>query len=192
MVEPPGPRLSDADVRARVARLDALLEGLEQSAGPVAELATEAVEMLTQVYGAALQRVMEQVCTTPALVASLTADELIGHLLVLHGLHPQPVEETRPSVRSHGGDLEPAGIEGASRASVSDREVLRGADEAGWDGSGSKADALADPGDEDRDAVTGAGLLWSRPACRRQATPARAATPSPPGASGPGSSAAPG
>jgi Fe-S cluster biogenesis protein NfuA len=122
------PRLSDADVRERVARLDALLERLEQSAGPVAEVALETVETLTQVYGAALERVMEQVCTTPPLVASLSEDELVGHLLVLHGLHPRPVEEraaraleeVRPYVRSHGGDVELAGIEsGVARVRLS-------------------------------------------------------------------------
>ena len=120
MADPPAPRLSDAEVGQRVARLDVLLERLEQSAGPVAELALETVEALMQVYGAALQRVMEQVCTTHALVASLTGDEVLGHLLVLHGLHPEPVEkraaraleEVRPYIRSHGGDVELGGIEG--------------------------------------------------------------------------------
>src|ERR687894_1093945 len=47
-------------------------------------------------------------------------DELVTHLLLLHGLHPldvetrvvQALEEVRPYLRSHGGNVELLGIEG--------------------------------------------------------------------------------
>ena len=57
--------------------------------------------------------------TTPALVEAVTRDELLGHLLVMHGIHPEPVERRvagaldalRPAVRERGGDVELVGID---------------------------------------------------------------------------------
>ena len=51
---------------------------------------------------------------------ALAADELVSHLLLLHGLHPLDVEtrvvraleEVRPYLQSHGGNVELLGIEG--------------------------------------------------------------------------------
>jgi Fe-S cluster biogenesis protein NfuA/nitrite reductase/ring-hydroxylating ferredoxin subunit len=48
------------------------------------------------------------------LAAALAGDDLISHLLMLHGLHPVPLEqrvisaleEVRPYLESHGGDVE--------------------------------------------------------------------------------------
>ncbi|MGC5038736.1 NifU family protein [Streptomyces sp. DT190] len=107
-------RLSDQDVEARLARLDRALETLESLPGP----ATEAVRLLTEVYGEALARVLDHVTGPP--VERLADDELLGHLLVLHGIHPEPaerraaraVERLRPAVRERGGDVEWAGVEG--------------------------------------------------------------------------------
>ncbi|MGW4569368.1 NifU family protein, partial [Streptomyces sp. NPDC004561] len=52
--------------------------------------------------------------------ARLADDELVGHLLVLHEIHPdsperraaRAVEKLRPAVRERGGDLEWAGVDG--------------------------------------------------------------------------------
>lgn len=113
MADPAG-RLADPAVEARLARLDEVLAGLEHTPGP----ALEAVRLLTEVYGEALARVLDG--ADERLGARLAGDELIGHLMVLHGVHPQPLaeraeramERLRPAVRERGGDLTWAGVEG--------------------------------------------------------------------------------
>ncbi|MFF3918066.1 NifU family protein [Streptomyces sp. NPDC001852] len=107
-------RLSDPAVEARLARLDEVLAGLESAPGP----ALEAVRLLTEVYGEALARVLDD--ADERLRERLAEDELLGHLLVLHDIHPEPperraaraVERLRPAVRERGGDLEWAGVDG--------------------------------------------------------------------------------
>lgn len=107
-------RLPDPAVEARLARLDEVLAGLESTPGP----ALEAVRLLTEVYGEALARVLD--LAEQPLREELAADELLGHLLVLHDIHPEPpehraaraVEKLRPAVRERGGDLEWAGVDG--------------------------------------------------------------------------------
>ncbi|MFD9096741.1 NifU family protein [Streptomyces collinus] len=111
-------RLPDPAVEARLARLDELLAGLESAPGPAAREALESVALLTEVYGEALARVLD--LADEDLRARLVDDELLGHLLVLHGIHPESaehraaraVERLRPAVRERGGDLEWAGVEG--------------------------------------------------------------------------------
>ncbi|MBL1108558.1 NifU family protein [Streptomyces sp. 5-8] len=107
-------RLPDPVVEARLARLDEVLAGLEAMPGP----ALEAVRLLTEVYGEALARVLDH--AEEPLRAKLTEDELLGHLLVLHDIHPEPVESRaaraverlRPAVRERGGDLVWSGVDG--------------------------------------------------------------------------------
>ncbi|MFC4467774.1 NifU family protein [Streptomyces xiangluensis] len=111
-------RLADPDVEARLARLDDLLEGLQSTPGPTTRSATEAVVLLTEVYGEALARILDQ--ADVQLAERLADDELLGHLMVLHDIHPEPaerraaraVERLRPAVRERGGDVEWAGVEG--------------------------------------------------------------------------------
>jgi Fe-S cluster biogenesis protein NfuA len=113
------PQLDNAAVRDRLTRLEALLEQVEAIPGPSGEIALEAVSALAEVYGEALARAMAYASDAPGLVPAITGDELLGHLLVLHGIHPDPVErqvahaldELRPAVRERGGDVELAGIE---------------------------------------------------------------------------------
>jgi Fe-S cluster biogenesis protein NfuA len=107
-------RLPDPAVEARLARLDDVLAGLEGTPGP----ALEAVRLLTEVYGEALARVLDH--AEEPLRRKLAEDELLGHLLVLHEIHPEPaedraaraVEKLRPAVRERGGDLVWAGVDG--------------------------------------------------------------------------------
>ena len=111
-------RLADPAVEARLARLDELLEGLESTPGPTPRSAVEAVRLLTEVYGEALARVMDH--ADGQLAERLADDELLDHLLVLHAIHPEPVERRaaraverlRPAVRERGGDVEWAGVDG--------------------------------------------------------------------------------
>lgn len=92
MADPPDAAADDEAMAAQVAHVEELLRRLEAITGPTAELALETVETLAGVYGAALWRVMTTVADSPATVAALAGDELVGHLLLLHGLHPEPVE----------------------------------------------------------------------------------------------------
>lgn len=91
MADRPPPGLPDEDVEELLGRLETLLDRLERATGPVAELAAETVEGLALMYGTALARVVALAGErAPDLVASLVQDELMHHLLALHGLHPQP------------------------------------------------------------------------------------------------------
>lgn len=107
-------RLGDAALRERLTDLDALLDRVEQIPGPAGELALEAVSALAEVYGEALARALAL-----AEPSAFVADELLGYLLVLHGIHPDPVErrvaraldEVAPAVRERGGEVALAGLD---------------------------------------------------------------------------------
>ncbi len=111
--QPDVPRLDDAAVEPRLARLDAVLGQLEQTPGRTAELALEAVEMLTEVYGEALARVTDLAADGTRALDRLTDDELLRHLLLLHHIHPDPldrrvaraVDDLRPQLRAHGAEI---------------------------------------------------------------------------------------
>ncbi|MBC2869938.1 NifU family protein [Streptomyces mexicanus] len=115
---PAGTRLADPDVEGLLARIDELLAVLESAPGPTVRSAVEAVRLLTEVYGEALARVLDH--ADAQTTRRLTEDEVLGHLLVLHGVHPDPVEvraaraveRLRPAVRESGGDVEFAGVDG--------------------------------------------------------------------------------
>jgi len=113
-------RLDDAAVEKRLARLDDLLDQLEQIPGRTAELAVEAVETLLEVYGEALARVTTCAGGSSDVLDALTGDELVRHLLLLHRIHPHPVEErvaravddVRAQLRSQGADVELVAVDG--------------------------------------------------------------------------------
>ncbi|MEU5085355.1 NifU family protein [Streptomyces sp. NPDC021356] len=122
-------RLTDDEAEERLARIDGLLAELESAPGPTVRRALEAVRLLSEVYGEALARLLDHTGLEPAGRPSPGEDELVGHLLVLHGIHPEPaerraaraVERLRPAVRERGGDVEWAGVEGrVARVRVSE------------------------------------------------------------------------
>jgi Fe-S cluster biogenesis protein NfuA/nitrite reductase/ring-hydroxylating ferredoxin subunit len=115
--------LDDREARERVARVEALLEDVEALADPVArDRATELVQALLELYGEGLTRIVERIAERDdgALAEALAGDELVSHLLLLHGVHPIPLgvrvhealDEVRPYLESHGGDVELLGVEG--------------------------------------------------------------------------------
>lgn len=115
--------MNDREVQERVGRVETLLEELESLQNPEARAtALEAVQSLLDLYGEGLARLLEGVARLSGedgLVA-VAEDELVSHLLILHGLHPVSVEarvlraleEVRPYMESHGGDVELVGVEG--------------------------------------------------------------------------------
>ena len=117
MAEAP-PALDDAAARERVARVDALLQDLESAIGAVpVDTAIELAGALVDLYGEGLARIVGHIAERDPdgdLARVLASDELVSHLLLLHGLHPVPLEtrvrealaEVRPYLESHGGDVE--------------------------------------------------------------------------------------
>jgi Fe-S cluster biogenesis protein NfuA/nitrite reductase/ring-hydroxylating ferredoxin subunit len=108
--------MDDREARERVARVEALLEEVEALPDPRArERSTEFVGVLLDLYGEGLARLVERLPDR----ATLVDDELVSHLLLVHGIHPEPVEtrvlgaldEVRPYLESHGGNVELIGIE---------------------------------------------------------------------------------
>jgi Fe-S cluster biogenesis protein NfuA/nitrite reductase/ring-hydroxylating ferredoxin subunit len=116
--------LDDQGLQERVARIETLLGEIEALHDPNARAkAAEVVQVLLELYGEGLARVMDVVAAgeeRERIFEALAEDELVSHLLLLHGLHPldvqtrvtQALEEVRPYLRSHGGDVELLGIEG--------------------------------------------------------------------------------
>jgi Fe-S cluster biogenesis protein NfuA/nitrite reductase/ring-hydroxylating ferredoxin subunit len=76
--------------------------------------AMEAVQAIVEMYGEGLARIVERVDA-----GALLDDELVTHLLLLHDLHPVPLEErvrealeeVRPYMESHKGGVELVSIE---------------------------------------------------------------------------------
>ncbi|NYD46899.1 hypothetical protein BJY14_002882 [Actinomadura luteofluorescens] len=71
----------DERVREHVQRLEGLLDGLDPGGH-------QAVQALVELYGEALGRVV-RLCSD---ASTLAGDELVGHLLAMHGLHPEAPE----------------------------------------------------------------------------------------------------
>lgn len=115
--------MHDQDARDAVARVEALLEEVDSLADPAArDKATECVAALLDLYGEGLARIVEQVSErdSDGMAEAFAGDELIAHLLLLHGLHPIPLEarvrgaleEVTPYLESHGGGVELVGVDG--------------------------------------------------------------------------------
>ncbi len=113
--------MTDEQARGHVARVEALLEEVESLADPRARAkATEMVQALLELYGEGLARVMAHVAEggEPSVPEALAGDELVSHLLLLHDLHPLSVDErvlaaldeVRPYLESHSGDVELVGV----------------------------------------------------------------------------------
>ncbi len=95
-----------------IERIDALLDEVEAFPPPQREVATELVQALVDMYGEGLARIV----TSDTLPVD---DEIVSHLLLLHGLHPVPLhervtgalDEVRPYLLTHGGGVELLGID---------------------------------------------------------------------------------
>lgn len=123
--------LDEAEVRDRVERVESLLEKAEGLATADGRDTTMSlVQALVDLYGEGLARILDHALDAAGaeaeddLATRLAADDLVSHLLFLHDLHPRRIEtrvtgaldEVRPYLESHGGDVELLGVaEGVAR-----------------------------------------------------------------------------
>jgi Fe-S cluster biogenesis protein NfuA/nitrite reductase/ring-hydroxylating ferredoxin subunit len=82
------------------------------------EVADELVSAVVQMYGAGLKRIVDLLAGAGeagrGIASSLSDDELVSTLLLIHDLHPVPLEDrvqaalesVRPYMESHGGNVE--------------------------------------------------------------------------------------
>jgi Fe-S cluster biogenesis protein NfuA len=117
------------EFHARLQRLDTLLQGVGRLADPAARAhVREVAQAILDLHGAGLERILGHLDAAGSAGAPLldacVRDEVIGGLLLLHGLHPldletrvaQALEQVRPYLRSHGGDVALLGLrDGAVR-----------------------------------------------------------------------------
>lgn len=92
------------------------LEQLQARVDPrVFDQAVELVQLVSQLYGSGLARIMKLAEQhAPDLVGLIVADDLLASLLVANGLHPddlivrieRALEGVRPFLAGHGGDVE--------------------------------------------------------------------------------------
>jgi len=112
------------DLQGIAQAIETLLAELEGLADPRArERAEDLVTHLMQLYGAGLERIVEIASDerpgAGPVLDRLVSDPLVASLLVLHELHPVPLETrvqhaldtVRPYLGSHGGGVEVVGIE---------------------------------------------------------------------------------
>lgn len=101
----------DEEAREHVARTEALLNRIGELPDNAARAqAVETLQAMTALYGQCLARVMAQ--ADEALAQRLAGDELVGQLLLVHDLHPDPVRTRVERALSGLQGAELAGIDG--------------------------------------------------------------------------------
>lgn len=112
------------DIQEKLHRLEALVQQAERLPDPAARAhARELVQALLDLHAAGLERLLGHVAAAgeagDAILGACAADDEVGGLLLLHGLHPvseedrvrRGLEQVRPFIRSHGGTVELLGLE---------------------------------------------------------------------------------
>jgi Fe-S cluster biogenesis protein NfuA/nitrite reductase/ring-hydroxylating ferredoxin subunit len=101
-----------------VGRVQELQERLESAGDPQTRaIADELLSAVVRMYGAGLERIVEVVAEADErheLARTLADDPLVATLLMIHDLHPVPLEarvaealeSVRPYMESHGGNVE--------------------------------------------------------------------------------------
>jgi Fe-S cluster biogenesis protein NfuA len=119
--------------QALVERVQELTGRLEQVADPLARATGEELAAaVADLYGEGLRLILatlDDAATVPEARERLTADGVVASLLLMHGLYPvaleervaQALEEVRPYLASHGGDVRLLEItdEGVARLALS-------------------------------------------------------------------------
>jgi Fe-S cluster biogenesis protein NfuA len=118
------PSTRRSECEAQIARIDELVQQLEEVRDPVVRATgRELMQATMALHGAALERIVELAGGSgdsgQALLEELARDELVASVLVLYGLHPvdletrvgEALEKARPYLHSHGGNVELIGID---------------------------------------------------------------------------------
>ncbi len=107
--------MAAADLTQRINRIT---EALERVPDPEARrLAEDLAASILELHGEGLERLLAELDGNQRL--RMADDGVVGSLLLIHGLHPVPLEErvtraleeVRPYMKSHGGDVELVAIE---------------------------------------------------------------------------------
>jgi Fe-S cluster biogenesis protein NfuA len=107
------------EFRQRIERVESLIHEVEEFPDPEARARTqEILRAVIELHGAGLERILDKLADAGdaglRVIDSLAGDDLVGSILLLHGLHPldletrvrQALEKVRPLLRSHGGNVE--------------------------------------------------------------------------------------
>jgi Fe-S cluster biogenesis protein NfuA len=110
------------EFRLQTERVEKLAARLASAGDPeIRATALDLVQSVVELHGAGLRRLIDSLIQTPegerALNEALEND-LISSMLLLHNLHPDDIEtrilhgieKARPYLKSHGGDVELAGV----------------------------------------------------------------------------------
>lgn len=110
----------------QMARIETLIQEVAAFPDPHARATTEElIQALMDMYGEGLARLLELTAQSEAsglrLIDTFAGDNLLSSLFMLHGLHPldletrvlQALDEVRPYLKSHGGNVELVRIEGS-------------------------------------------------------------------------------
>jgi Fe-S cluster biogenesis protein NfuA len=117
--------IEEKDLQQRLRQVEELISEIEAVTDPLARAKTvELVQLLMDFHGAAVER-LTMIITRAGkqgreILDDLARDDLVAHLLLLYGLHPQDLEtrvrgsldKIRPRLRMHGGDAQLLGVDG--------------------------------------------------------------------------------
>jgi Fe-S cluster biogenesis protein NfuA len=111
------------DLRSAGERIETLLDAAAVHGAAARARAEELVRLVTDLYGAGLERLLEILHLAGRLdakvLAAIAEDDLVASLLLVHGLHPydlptrveDALETVRPGLHSQGVDVELAAVE---------------------------------------------------------------------------------
>jgi Fe-S cluster biogenesis protein NfuA len=111
----PSPDGAEQDWQAAGARIDTLIAAIATGGAMARERAEELVRLVADLYGAGLERLLdiehEHGALTDEVVDALAGDDLVASLLLVHGLHPYPVEtRIERALVPHRADVELLGV----------------------------------------------------------------------------------
>jgi Fe-S cluster biogenesis protein NfuA/nitrite reductase/ring-hydroxylating ferredoxin subunit len=114
----------NTEFERRIAAIEELVHRLETGSDPAALAAARMlVAAVMELHREAMDRTLAAVgrggAASASILDSLTRDDLVASVLLLHDLHPADLEtrvrgaldKTRPYLKSHGGNVELVGIE---------------------------------------------------------------------------------
>lgn len=109
----------DQSFQERVGQIESLVAQLENCPDPGTQRAArDMVRLLLDLHAAGIGKLLEFVVGADdhgrGVLAACAGDELVASLLLLHGLHPEGLEDrvrkaldkVRPYLHSHGGDVQ--------------------------------------------------------------------------------------